>query len=73
MNLEFFAPCYLVITQFQNLTNTVNRSTLDKIITDLANNQTMTAIIGQVIDFFCKCSPIEIVMPCSHLRNSGQD
>ena len=38
--------CRMIIIQFHNLTNNVNRSMLAKIITDLANNQTMTTIMG---------------------------
>ena len=59
----------MIITQFHNLTNTVNRATLTTKITDLANNQTMTAIMGNIAGIpanwlsviFGECSPIEIV------------
>ena len=55
----------MIITQFHNLTNTVNRPT--KIITDLDNNQMVTAIMVYGSNAFelavtvGECSPIEIV------------
>ena len=43
---EFGMFFRMIIMQFHNLTNTVNKATFAKQITDLANNQTMTTIKG---------------------------
>ena len=46
---EFGNCCHIIITQIHNLTNTVNRWMLAKIITALGNNQTMTASMDMAV------------------------